>query len=192
MVCESTAEPDSFTASEGWLSKFLERDDLTIRRSTTVCQKAPDAYVSKLNNFRCLVRQRLEDNMIVACDETAMWYNAISKSTVEEKSCNEVSVHSTGHAKNRLTVLLSAKGDGTKLKPYIILPRKRPVPGLVKKFGSKAILVFQGTNWMNQTLTEDYISTALLGGQYLLHIDCLCGTASSVMLTRTQKTHLKS
>ena len=93
MVSEGTAEPDSFTASEEWLSKFLERDDLTIRRSTTVCQKTSDAYESKLNNFRCLVRQRLKDNMIVACDETAMWYNAISKSTVEEKGCNEVSVH---------------------------------------------------------------------------------------------------
>ena len=33
--------------------------------------------------------------MIIACDETATWYDAISKSTVEEKSCKEVQwVHS--------------------------------------------------------------------------------------------------
>ena len=36
MVSESVAEPHSFTASEGWLSKFLEKHDLTMRRSTTV------------------------------------------------------------------------------------------------------------------------------------------------------------
>ena len=147
MVSEGTAEPDSFTASKGWLSKFLERHDLTMRRSTTAYQKTPDAYVSKLINFLCFVRQRredlkLEDNMIIACNETAVWYDAISKSTAEEKGCKEVSVRSTGHVKNRLTVLLSAKGDGTKLKPYILLQRKRRVPELVKKFGSKTISVF--------------------------------------------------
>ena len=56
--------------------------------------------------------------MIIACDETA---NVISKSTAGWK---EVSVCLTGHAKNRLTVFLSAKGDGTKLKPYIFLSKK--------------------------------------------------------------------
>ena len=55
MVSEGTAESDSFTASEGWLSKCVERHDLTMRRSTTVCQKTPDAYVPKLINFLCFV-----------------------------------------------------------------------------------------------------------------------------------------
>ena len=113
-----------------------------MRRSTTVCQKRPDAYVSKLINFLSFVRQKhenlkLDENMIMACDETAMWYNTISKSTAAEKSCNEVSVCSTGHSKNRLAVLLRAKGGCTKLKPYILLPRKRPVPELVKKLEAK-------------------------------------------------------
>ena len=122
-----------------------------------------DAYVSKMIKFLCFVRQtredlKLEDNMIIACDETAIWYDAISKPAVEEKGCKEVSVLSTGHVKNSLTVLLSAKGDGTKLKPYILLPKKRPVPQLVRKYGSKAILVFQGTTCMNQALTEDYLN----------------------------------
>ena len=62
--------------------------------------------------------------MIIACDETAIWYDAFSKSSAEEKGCKEVSIHLTGHAKNCLTVLFSAKGDGTKLKPYILLSRK--------------------------------------------------------------------
>ena len=94
--------------------------------------------------------------MIIACDETAIWYDAISNSTVEENGAKEVSVRSTGHTKNRLTVLLSAKGDGTKLKPYILFPQKRPIPELIKNYGSKAetVLVFQGTNWMNQALTD--------------------------------------
>ena len=130
--------------------------------------------MSKLINFLCFIRQRredlkMEDNMIIACDETAIWYDAISKSTVEEKGCEEVFVRSTGHAKNRLTVLLSAKGDATKLKPYVLLPRKRLVPELVKKFGSKTILVFQGTNCMNQALTEDYVNCVIGGPMFTPH-----------------------
>ena len=140
----------------------------------------PDAYVSKLINFLCFVRQRredlkLEDNMIIAYDETAVWYDTISKQTVEEKSCKEVSVRLTGHAKNRLTVLLSAKGDGTKLKPYILLPRKRPVPELVKKFGSKAILVFQGMNCMNQALRGVNVYSTWIACVGQLQVSCQLG-----------------
>ena len=66
-------------------------------------------------------------------------------------------------------MLLSAKGDGTKLKPYILLPRKRPVPGLVKKYGSKTNLVFQGTTCMNQALTEDYVNCVIGGAIFTTH-----------------------
>ena len=101
----------------------------------------------------------IPDNAIIACDETAIWHDAMSNSTVADKSSNEVSVRSTGHTKNRLSLFLSAKGDG--LKPYILLPRKRPLPELVKRFRGKAVLKFEGTNWMNQTLTEDYLQNLI-------------------------------
>ena len=36
------------------------------------------------------------------------------------------------------------------------------MPGLVTKFGSKAALVFQGTNWMNQAITEDRLNRVIV------------------------------
>ena len=114
-----------------------------------MCQKPPEACAEKIINFLCYVRH------IRRCDETAIWYNAMANSTVADKGSKEVSVRSTGHTKNRLTVFLSAKCDGTMLKPYILLPRKRPLPELVKRFRGKAVLKFEGTNWMKQALTED-------------------------------------
>ena len=133
------AEPDGFTASEGWASKFLLRNHLTMRRATTICQTPPEAYAEKIINFLCYVRHisrsvNIPDNTIIACDETAIWYDAMSNSTVANKCSNKVSVISTGHTKNHLNVFLSAKGNGTKLKPYILVPRKRPLPELVKRF----------------------------------------------------------
>ena len=62
---------------------------------------------------------------------------------------------STDHNKNRITVMLSAKGDGTKRKLYILLPLQRAMTDLVK-YGVRVVMEFEGPNSMNQELTEDY------------------------------------
>ena len=100
--------------------------------------------------------KNIPDNAIITCDETAIWYD-VQLNGVADKGSKEVSVRSTGHTKNRPTVFLSAKGDG--LNPYILLPRKRPLPELVKRFRGKG--VFQRTNRMNQALTEDYLQNVI-------------------------------
>ena len=97
-------------------------------------------------------------------------------STVADKGSKEVSVRPTGHTKNRVTVYLSAKGDG--LKPYILLPRKRPLPELVKRVRGKAVLKFAGTNWMNQTLTEDYLQNVI--GPPMFTPQCLLVTPAMI------------
>ena len=123
LVNENLAEPSGFTPSEEWASKFLLRNHLTTRRATTMYIEPPEAYAEKIINFLCYVRHirrsvNIPDNAIIACDETAIWYDAMTNSTVTDKAPKEASVRSTGHAKQtRLTVFLSAKGDGTKLKP---------------------------------------------------------------------------
>lgn len=161
-----TEEEGQFVASEGWMTKFLDRNGLVLRRSTTVCQKPPADYIEKILKFFVYVRSLRErfkypDNCIIACDETAIWYDALSNSTLAAKGSKEVAVRSTGHSKSRITVMLSAKGDGTKLKPYILLPRKRAMPDLVAKYGGRVDMTFEGTNWMNQELTEDYLSKVI-------------------------------
>ena len=43
------------------------------------------------------------------------------------------------------------------------------MPELVKKFGSKAILVFQGTNCMNQAFMEDYLNCIIREPMFTPH-----------------------
>ena len=50
------------------------------------------------------------------------------KSTLELKGKKEVRMMSTGHEKERITVVLSALADGTKLAPFVLLPGIRPLP----------------------------------------------------------------
>ena len=90
----------------------------------------------------------------IDCNETAIWYDALSNSNPAAKGSKEVDVPSTG------PTVMGAKGDGTKLKPYILLPRKRAMPDL-PKYGGRVVMKFEGINWMNQELTEDYLSKVI-------------------------------
>lgn len=58
--------------------------------------------------------------------------------------------------KNRITVMLSAKSDGTKLKPFVLLERKRPLKEL-EHFKTKLELVYCGKSWMDDDLTTEYL-----------------------------------
>lgn len=78
-----------------------------------------------------------------------MWLDSVYRVTVEKRGAKEVTVKSTGHDRLRITVLLAARADGTKLKPMIIIPRKRPIAVLD---ANKKILVLYGDNqsWMDE------------------------------------------
>ena len=128
LVEEGTSSSGDFSASEGWLINFMQRHNISLRRTTTACQKAPEDYIAKLINFIMYVQdivseKKIGNGGVYACDETAVWLDAMSNTTLEESGTKEVSVKTTGHDKMRITVLLCAKVDGTKLKPFILIPR---------------------------------------------------------------------
>jgi hypothetical protein len=70
-------------------------------------------------------------------------------------------VLNTGHQKSRITVLLTARNDGQKLKPFVLLPRKRQIPDIVKKFGHKMQLSWVGKTWMDDTTTCEYLEKVI-------------------------------
>jgi DDE superfamily endonuclease len=56
-----------------------------------------------------------------------------------------------------ITVMLTARSDGSKCKPFVLLNRKRQMPEIVKKYKGKLILCWEGKTWMNNSLTADYL-----------------------------------
>ena len=166
---------NKFVASEGWVTKFLERNGLTLRRSTTVCQKPSADYVDKILTISVYVKSLHEKfnfpvNCIIDCDETATWYDALTNSTVATKGYKEVAVPSTVHSKNRIVVMLIVKGDGITSKPNILLPRKRPMPNIIKLYGGRVVIKFKGTNWKNQQLAEDYLNMVVAPPMFTLKV----------------------
>ena len=57
-------------------------------------------------------------------DQTPRTFNIVTNSTVSVKGVKSVPILSTGHDKDRFTVMLDCLGDGTKLPPYVVFERK--------------------------------------------------------------------
>ena len=88
-----------------------------------MCQKPPSDYVSKIVSFIVYVRSKqlkfgFKPENIVAMDETAIWPDSPGNSTIEFVGVKQVPIKSTGHERFRITMALSAKADGTKLKVF--------------------------------------------------------------------------
>ena len=58
------------------------------------------------------------ENMF-AMDETACWMDMPS-----DTGSRSVPLKTSGHEKDHFTVILTAKGDGTKMKPYVVFKGK--------------------------------------------------------------------
>ena len=79
-----------------------------------------------------------------------------SKTTVDQRGLKTVPIKSTGHEKQRMTVCLAIKADGSKIKPFVAIPGKKVKSEIAAIKG--AILKFSANGWMNDELTEDWVS----------------------------------
>lgn len=75
--------------------------------------------IPKLVDYIIYVRQlQIKNNYkpstIFAADETAVWFDMLSETTVETVGAKQVPIRTTGHEKMRVTVLLTARADGKK------------------------------------------------------------------------------
>jgi hypothetical protein len=92
-------------------------------------------------------------------DETAVWFDMVGSSTVDFKGAKSIALKTTGHEKARLSVILAAKADGSKLKPYIVV--KGSTREIKREETTRAIngviLASSSNGWMNDDLTRDWL-----------------------------------
>ena len=153
---------ESFKASKRWCYGFMERYGFSIRRRTTIAQKLPQDYEEKLIKFqRYVIAQRkkhdFELKYIGNADQTPLTFDIATSSTVSEKGVKSVSILTTGHEKDRFTVMLACLGDGTKLPPYVVFKRKT-LPKKVN-FPKGVIVRCQEKGWMDEGLVQDWLRT---------------------------------
>ena len=178
-----------FKASVGWLRRFMKRHGLSLRRKTTVCQSTPADCIPKLVSFISHLRKQqisygYQNGAIFAMDETACWMDMPSDTTVAVTGARSVLLKTTGHEKNHFTVILTARADGLKMKPFIVFKGKgtrlikelQKIPGVVIHFSSNGC--------MNDALTITYlrsiIGTFSFGKRLLVWDAYQCHTSEAV------------
>ena len=119
-----------FRASRGWLFNFMQRSNLSIRRRTTTGQTMPKDGLAKIANFvKFCEKQRNTFDFalgnIVNMDETPIWADMPSETTVDQRGLKTVPIKSTLHEKQRITVCLAIKADGSEMKPFVVIPGKK-------------------------------------------------------------------
>ena len=99
----------------------MKRYGLPLRRKTTISQHDSVNLIDKLISYVLQKQQHsFKAENIIAMDETAVWADMISDTTVHVRGAKTITMKSTGHEKNRVSICLTAKADGIRLKPMIV------------------------------------------------------------------------
>ena len=76
-----------------------------------------------------------KDNSIIAMDETSVWNDMVSSTTVEQAGAKDVPLKTIGYKKVQVLVCLTANWVGTELKPFIVfVGAKQESKSLHKEF----------------------------------------------------------
>ena len=164
---ERVLENEEFRTSRGWLGKFMRRNNLSLRRKTSIAQKDPEKLIAKLVSYVIQIRRlqkahNYQPRNIIAMDETPVWSDMVSQTTVDECGKKTITMKSTGHEKSRVSVCLAAKADGTKLIPMIVFQGTvRETKALSEEFKGKAVIASSPNAWMNTELTHVWVDKVL-------------------------------
>ena len=163
---KDTSTKEGFKASNGWLQRFMRRNGLSLRRKTTVCHRPPADSIPKLVSFITHLislqkKHKYQPANTFAMDETACWMDMPSDTTIDAIGARSVPIKTKGHEKDHFTVILTARADGTKLKPYVVFKGKgtrliknlQNIPGIIVRFSKNG--------WMNNELTIDYLCSLI-------------------------------
>lgn len=119
-----------FKASYGWCRRMMRRCGLSLRRRTTIAQKLSSNYTEKLIEFQkhVIKMRKLHNYPLCAmgkADETPVYFDMPGATTVHPRGQKTVTIRTSGNEKLRVSVMLAALADGTKLPPFVILKRKQ-------------------------------------------------------------------
>ena len=75
-------------------------------------------------------------------NETHVWSDMVSDTTVDKTGARTVTMKSTSHGKCRVSACLTTKADGSKLKPFIVFKNpKRETKTVNNEFKTQSVIV---------------------------------------------------
>lgn len=116
-----------------WVYPFLHRHRLSIRRRTRVAQKLSGHLQEVRHEFVAAINERFEPggtlegtpaSLRVNMDETAVFFEMTSDTTINAVNARTVSIRGTGSNSRRLTACVTCAQDGTKLPLFVVFKAK--------------------------------------------------------------------
>lgn len=147
----------------------MNRHGLTLRKCTSLSQHDPGNLIDRVISFILGLRRQFHAKNyaaanVIAMDETPIWLDMPGSTTVNEAGATSVTIRSTGHEKDRVTVCLAAKANGQKLKPFIVFNGgKRDVKRMNedRQLTNRCVIRSSINGWMNEDLTIEWIQTVV-------------------------------
>lgn len=124
LVEDNNELKSKFKASTSWLRMFMNRYELSLRRSTTLFKLDDSEIVRRAVLFKAHVDSirigEYNPQFIIAMDETSVYFGNANQTTVEQRGATSIRVPSTGYESARVTCILGISVNGVKLPPYLI------------------------------------------------------------------------
>jgi len=138
----------NFQASNGWLSGFLRRKRLCMRRITTIGRDLPPDASESANTFLAECGEEymgdgFDRDTLLNGDETSFYIDPPTTQTYAPIGTRRVEAVTTGQQKTRVSVCFTGTAGGTKIKPLILIPRKNPLKNWIPP---NNVQVVYGTN----------------------------------------------
>ena len=94
------------------------------------------------------------NSSVLAMYEAPIWNDMVSSTTVDKTGSKDVPLKTTGHEKVKVSVCFAAKGDGTKLKPFVVFAvAKHESKALHEEYKRQCSVASSTNGWMNEELT---------------------------------------
>nr|KAF6326442.1 hypothetical protein mPipKuh1_008437 [Pipistrellus kuhlii] len=121
--------PKDFKASQHWLDNFLQRSELSLRRSTTLFRLEDTQVIKGALAFKSFIDDadfsKYNLSNMIAMDETAVFMGQSSQTTIEQRGASLMYIPSTAYKSACVSCSLAICLDGTKIPPLIISKGKK-------------------------------------------------------------------
>ena len=143
---------------------FKRRNNIVMRRTTHISQKPKEITDDFILRFQRLVIRMRRNRGYDLChignmDETPVWMEMPGNATLDFSGEKDITVSTTGHHKERLTIILGDLADGTKLRPLVLLPGVRPPKPQDIPFGISVYMCgAKKGSWSNADITKYWLT----------------------------------
>ncbi|KAG3194058.1 hypothetical protein PC128_g9692 [Phytophthora cactorum] len=164
LYASETAElpsPPPFAASDYWVSNFMRRFEISLRRRTNLTVLDDDVLVNRAVCYMSFLREQvptIDLEKTVLMDESVVYFEDARASTLDFTGARHVVVRSTDFASMRITVALAVSATGRKLPPLLVWKGKA-APTFEKRSGPLYV-ARQPRAWVDSELLKKWIDLA--------------------------------